>query len=378
MAETRKNRTQSAWTLLCLLAALSIFLPAAAVAAPRAIAKPPTPVFITSNPIGAVVIVDGKTLPERTPLLLRTLAAGKHRVQIARNGYLPFHGTLDVTGTKPVVLRAVLNETSFVPALGPHEKVVLDGKRVDLATERYRLPAGQYRIGRTDGTVTIDPIFPSQQVMNVVDIMTGGLAVASLIVLGDTILNGLTSSGSNNSGGGNNLGGPIAVWSLTGMSALTDALLHIQKLKFLKDSAPIPIKRPPVDAEETFNKAQDLLASGSLNGAAELYVEILRHDPESVYYPRALYQLAKIHAIEGDNLLATAELNIILGKYPLPDLYDKTCKSLADISYREQDYRRAVSYLDRMVFYDPLFPRGQIEAYRASIEKKISQGGTGS
>lgn len=359
-------------SLFCLLCAVVISVPIAAAPAPKATGPAP-PVFITSNPIDAVVVIDGKTVYSRTPMLLRNLQNGKHRIMIAHQGYAPYSGTLVVGGTKPVVFHAALESSSFVPVFGSHEKVVIDGTRANNSQERYRLPTGQYQFDSSGGTLTINPVFPAQQILNVVDLTTGGLAVASLILLGDAILN----SSSANSSNGNN-GGSIAVWSLTGVSALSDVLLHIQKARFMRENAPVPIMRSAIDTEQTYNKAQELLASGSLASAVELYIQIIRTSPDSAYYPRALYQLAKIHAIEGDNLLARSELSIILDKYPMPDLYDKTCKSLADISYREQDYRQAIAYLDKMVFLDPLFPRAQIEQYRTSIEKKLSQKGAGS
>lgn len=371
MAKKSTRRIRLNRRLLCLLGAISVCIPAAA--APAAKAKPGPPVFVTSNPIGAVVVIDGTTQRARTPMLLRHLAVGKHRIVIARKGYSPHSGTLVVGGTKPIVFHAALEASSFVPVFGAHERVVLDGKRADYSTDRYRLPNGQYQVDSKNGTLTIDPVYPPQQIMNVVDLTTGGLAVASLIVLGEAIFNSQSSSGSN---GGN--GGAIALWSFTGLSALTDVLLHVQKARFLKANTPVPIARSAIDAEQTYNRAQDLLANGSLESAAELYIRIIRGSPESTYYPRALYQLAKIHAIEGDNLLATAELNLILDKYPLPDLYDKSCKSLADISYRAHDYRKAIAYLDRMVFLDPLFSRKMIEQYRRSIEEKMSSGGASS
>lgn len=374
MRKSNPKRASINRAILSLLGAISICIPAAvAAAAPASKAEPGPPVFVTSTPIDAVVVIDGKTQHDRTPMLLRNLAAGKHRIVVARKGYAPHSGTLVVGGTKALVFHAALAATSFVPHFGADERVVLDGKPADTSAGRYRLPNGQYQVDRRNGVLTVDPVFPAQQIMNLVDLTTGGFAVASVILLGSAIFNNHNSASSN---GGN--GGAIAVWSITGLSALTDALLHVQKSRFLKANAPVPIKRSRVDAEQTYRKAQDLLANGGLQSAAEDYIQIIRDKPDSVYYPRALYQLAKIHAIEGDSLLATAELNLILEKYPLPDLYDKSCKSLADISFRAHDYRQAIAYLEKMVFLDPLFSRKQIEEYRASIEQTMRSAGASS
>lgn len=375
MKTERTNVRRHLDRLICLLALLALPVSVAAAAPAKSPPSSTPPVFITSNPIDAVVLIDGKAVrSSRTPMLLRDLRDGKHRIVVARRGYEPYSGSITVAGTKPIVFHAVLDSSSFV--LGPQAKVFIGGKSAANEASQYRFPTGQYQVGSSKGNFTINTVFPNQQIMNLVDLTTGALAVVSVIVLGSTILNSSNSNNSNNSNGGN--GGAIALWSITGVSALSDVMLHVQKTRFMKDNAPIPMNRSAIDAEQTYNKAQELLVANNLGGAAELYIQIIRDNPESAYYPRALYQLAKIHAIEGDDLLATTELNIILDKYPLPDLYDKTCKSLADISYRKQDYSKAIADLDKMVFLDPLFPRDQIAQYRASIEQKMKQSGAGS
>ncbi len=363
-----------------LLALLLLGSLLAAAAAAPAFAQSPPAVFISSNPIGAVVIVDGKTIPARTPILLRDLAIGSHSVEIARRGYAPYRGRIEVVGEKPVTFNANLKERFIDPMFSPQQKVIIDGKTADYAQEQYQLPSGEYRIDTQDGVISIKPVFPAQQIMQVVDLATGALATASVILVAEAVVNTYTQPNPNNYNNNGNNGGAVGVWVVTGFAALSDVFLHIRKARYLKAYAAtaVPLEQSAAGVEKSYSKAQELLASGDLGAAAELYIQIIRHNSDSLYYPRALYQLAKIHAIQGDNMLATAELRIILDKYPLPDLYDRTCKSLADISNREGDYKNALAYLDKMVFLDPLFPRAQILEYRTSIEKKMSQTGAGS
>ncbi len=338
-----------------------------------------TAVFITSNPIGAVVVVDNKTILSRTPVLLRDLSVGKHRVDIARRGYTPESKSFEVSSGKPTVVNLSLKPEFIDPLFPANQKVTIDGHAADYGKERYYLPAGEYRVGKTDGAVSINPVYPNQQVLGIVNVATAALLTTSAILAGEAILSSLSSSSSQNTNNNNNgMGGQIAVWSITGLTTLSDIFMHIQKARYLKAYAPeaVPLQTTQSSAEELYNRAQNLLGNGDLAAAAELYVKIIRAKTDSAYYPRALYQLAKVHSIEGDNLLAKTELSLILDKYPAPDLYDKTCKSLADLSYRQGDFKSALSYLDKMVFLDPLFPRTQIEAYRASIEQKM--GGAGS
>lgn len=336
----------------------------------------PTAVFIDSDPIGAVVIVDNKTILSRTPVLIHGLSVGKHRIDIARRGYAPRSTTFEVTDKKPTVVKATLRREFIDPIFAAGRKVLINGKQADYSKYHYRLPIGEYRIGEMNGIATVTPVFPARQILTVIDITTGGLLVTSAILAGEAILNTAATSPQDNTGNNNtaNMGQDIFVWIMTGIATLSDAFLHIQKTRYLRTYAatPVPIRTSSTNAERLYRRAQTLLGSGNLSVAAELYIRIIRDNSDSPYYPRALYQLAKIHAIQGDNLLATAELRIILDKYPAPDLYDKTCKSLADISYRQGEYMLALGYLNKMVFLDPLFPRAQVEKYRRTIEEKMN------
>ena len=44
-------------------------------------------VFLTTNPINADVLLDGRPLQEQTPLLLRGLEPGVHELEIRKRGY---------------------------------------------------------------------------------------------------------------------------------------------------------------------------------------------------------------------------------------------------------------------------------------------------
>ena len=334
----------------------------------RAAAQPV--LFIDSNPIGAAVVVDGKPLDARTPLLLRNLKPGNHSLSLVKFGYAPWSGTTRLSAGKVMVVDQPLSDESFAPRFDPSDRVYINGVERSYKDGHYRLPDGEYRITRSGRVVSVEPIFPAQQMLGIVDLTTGLLLTGSVVSAANELLN--PSSSGN--------GAFTAVYIATGVLAVTDTLLHYKKSQFHNDFRVQTVPNPgaPSLAETEFSKAQELLTTNDLTGASELYVRVLEDHADSPYFPRALYQLAKIHSIQGNNFLAQAELRLILEKYPSPDLYDKSCKSLADLSDRQGDYKLALSYLDKMVFLDPLFSRKQIDDYRAAIEKQMAAGGSGS
>lgn len=379
------------WALHLIITALVVISPVAAQSSTRrgstagkstakAAARAPEvspALFLNSNPIGAVVILDGRTIPARTPMLFRGLKPGGHRIEIAKKGYSPYYGKIQAVAGKPTTVTIDLKPRYIAPVFGPASKVMIDGKRANYAKTRYRLPPGQYRLASRNGVVSIVPTFPDEQIMRATDLATGALLTASAILIAESILDANLPGGAPNT---SNTGNYTPVWVISGFSLVSDLFLHVQKARYLKAYAanPVPIESSAGDAQHLYEKGQSALASSDLSAAAHYYIRIVRHDSSSLYFPRALYQLGKIHAIEGDDLLATAEFRLILEHYPMADLYDRTCKSLADLNYRAGNYREALSYLDKMVFIDPIYTRKEISAYRAEIEKRLAQKGAGS
>src|SRR5439155_1900084 len=71
-----------------------------------AIRTPQTPVqpgrlLVRSTPAGATVFVDGREYG-RTPIAVRDLARGAHRVRLVRDGYAPAERRIVVTRSRPV------------------------------------------------------------------------------------------------------------------------------------------------------------------------------------------------------------------------------------------------------------------------------------
>jgi tetratricopeptide (TPR) repeat protein len=109
------------------------------------------------------------------------------------------------------------------------------------------------------------------------------------------------------------------------------------------------------------------LALGQLEEALRFYTRVLEGYKDSPLYPYALFKTARIHFLTGEDSLATIEFNLVADHYPLPDLYDKAQRGLADILLRQGAFQESIDQLQRMVFADPLYSEEEIELLEAEI-----------
>ncbi len=334
-------------------------------------ANPPDPkvsakgeiLFISTDPMGAVVVLDGRALPKTTPMLLRDLSPGKHRLSITRMGYRTETQSFTAEAGKVAAITMNLHEDFISPVLPADESLEFKGRLYPYASHYYEIPTGSYTISRDGNTVSFAPIFPGQNALSFFNVLTPIVIGVSAVTTIGTIFS--TSSHPDWSG-------PVASYLASAISIGIDISLHVQKARYINTYSVTPVPRELSTVPQRYRKASELLSQGDLSDAADQYIAIIEQPQDSIYYPLSLYQLGRIQLIQGDVMLATAELRLIVNKYPLPEIYDKACKSLADIADRQADYKAALGYLGEMVFYDPLYPKDQIEQYRSAIEERMS------
>ena len=86
--------------------------------------------------------------------------------------------------------------------------------------------------------------------------------------------------------------------------------------------------------------------------------------------PPTLYKLGKIHYINGNKSLALKELSLLINSYPTAELFDKTCKTLADIYETNSNYRKSYEMLDRIKYIDLLYSKEEIDKKKAELKDK--------
>jgi tetratricopeptide (TPR) repeat protein len=124
---------------------------------------------------------------------------------------------------------------------------------------------------------------------------------------------------------------------------------------------------------QTLERAETELSQGRLADALSLYLQNARQRPDSGSLPLSLYQIARIHQLQGELDLAELELRLIVDVYPDPAVFDRSQKALADVLSAGGKYAQALEALDAMVMLDPLYVPEEIAAYRTEILERLVQ-----
>ncbi len=111
--------------------------------------------IIDTAPKGATIILNGKTLEDRTPVTIQNVAPGTYTIRLEYKDYHPWEKTLEVKAERvtfannirlwPVSEPALeLAAEAFAPALSPNERVLafLDGSPTGTRLAFYELATG--------------------------------------------------------------------------------------------------------------------------------------------------------------------------------------------------------------------------------------------
>ncbi|GAG22272.1 unnamed protein product, partial [marine sediment metagenome] len=126
--------------------------------------------FITSSPMGASVILDGNLLIEQTPLLLKTLAAGKHRLKISKEGFKEHTLKLDIAAGEIASLNIEFERGYFSPSFTEEKNIVIHKTNEDTGERLFNIQEGTYNIRRKKDILEIKPQFPQQGLINALNL----------------------------------------------------------------------------------------------------------------------------------------------------------------------------------------------------------------
>lgn len=322
-----------------------------------------TAVFISSTPMNAGVIVEGKPLGATTPVLIRGLEPGRYDATLVKIGFESIEFRIVLEADEVLKFEAVLPRQDISPIFPEETAILYNGRMIRTAIDRISLPEGGYLLYKAGEVVAVEPVFPAEGALKAMGVaLPLWLAFSAFATVYDLVhppALGFPLS-------------PVTMGSyvVTGAALTAEIGLAVQRHRYMNafPERIIPVQRPESDAERLFENGNELLGRGNLQSAMSVFTEIVEEFPESPYMPHALYKISKIHFIAGEHDLAEMEMLLIFREYPLPDLYDKTCKGLADLYAAGGNADAAVSFLDRMLYLDPLYSREEIEEYRSGIE----------
>jgi len=318
--------------------------------------------FLSSSPINAQVIHNGEPLAGETPLLLRDLAPGKHTFELRKQGYPARRVTLELAAGEVKTQILDLTGGTFQPAFLNETELVLAGKPEKTVGVLFQLPEGDYRVRRKGEGLVVEPRYRYQGAITGLNIsLPLALAFSGLLTVYDLLTppdGPLPLSAAT-----------LSSYGVTAGLAGFDLVLHLKRRSFRKaySYSVSSLQESPHVARELYDRAEGLLAQDRREEALHFYGLVLHEHKDSVYLPQALFKSAKIHFLTEDDTLAILEFQLLVNRYPLADLYDKSQKSLADLYARQGDFQESLAHLDAMVFADPLYSREDIDLYRCEV-----------
>ncbi|GAG91834.1 unnamed protein product, partial [marine sediment metagenome] len=254
------------------------------------------------------------------------------------------------------------------PSFTEEKNIVIHKTNEDTGERLFNIQEGTYNIRRKKDILEIKPQFPQQGLINALNLsipitlsFSALLAVKDILYPKDQILKFSAAT--------------ISSFSVNIAMIGIDAILWLRRGKFKRTFS---FTHEDLNKSESMAKAhyedgENMLASGELDEALQFYSIIINEYRETIYVPLSLYKIAKIHYIMGKYSLAALEFQLIIDKYPLAELYDKAQKDLAGIFVRQGLYDAGIEQLDEMVLFDPLFSREGIDYYRCEILERWLQ-----
>jgi tetratricopeptide (TPR) repeat protein len=325
-------------------------------------------IFLISTPINARVIHNGRPLAQETPLLLRDLAVGKHFFEVRKEGYPSRTVEVSLEPDEVKTISVDLGAGAFQPAFLNEQDLILGEKREPSAGRIFQLPEGSYRIRRSGGTLRVEPVYRLQGLITGLSVaLPLALAFSGVLTVNDLL---------HPQRGTMPLSAPtLSSYGISVGLAGLDVVLLLQRRKFVKSLA--YSSRPLQDSEhiarESYEKGEEMIALDRKEEALRFFGEVVYGYKDSPFLPQALFKTAKIHFLTGDDTLAILELQLIADRYPLPDLYDKARKTLADLYLRQGAFAESLEQLQAMLFADPTYEREEMDLYRCQILEQWSE-----
>ena len=318
--------------------------------------------FVTSNPIRAEVRLNGSLLPSRTPLLLRDLVPGEHRFEVEKDGYLFQKLKIEFASGEMRVLMFDLVEQGVSSVFPSEQRIFVMGQEEQARDNVFYFERGDYTITREQGEVYVDPLFPQQRLIDGLHIAIPIMLVFSSLLTVDAIFSPSDSSWPV----------PPAVLAANGITVSmigVDIALNLKKRKQQQSYSYFTCTQEQTQqrARSLYSEAERLLESGSLSEAADRYTRLVDSSHDSPLLPQALYRMAGIHYLQGENESAVVLYRRIVQEYPVAEIYDKCQKTLADLLLQSNSYEESIRHLDGMVYFDPLYTPEAIAAYRCLI-----------
>jgi len=324
-------------------------------------------VFVDTDPVGARLAVDGVVQPEGTPVLLRGLAPGNHRLAVWKDGYRTTYRTVEVTAGAVAAVELSLPPESALLSF-PQTAVVRDGLgTMEAEGRQFRVPTGSYSLTTEDGGLQLTPAFPDEGLRVAAGWGLGLLATASVASAASDVWH--VSTGWSYS--------PTMVTAGLLAATLLELPWYLaiegRKARFLREASGkslLAAEFPPL-ASGLSTQADQALESGDLAAAEAALTQLVTGAPESRLVGSAWFRLARIHAVTGRRSLALGEYRLVADTYPQPETFDRSRKALADLLEAEGRPAEALAQLEQMTGSGDLFDPADLETQKTRLQAAV-------
>lgn len=281
--------------------------------------------FVDTQPMGALIRIDGVLQGVTTPARFTSLSPGTHTVTVGKLGFTSVTQTVTLDSA-PAVVEVDLPAQSVVLAFPQAERLSTPEVNFGAPGHQFRFPEGTYRLEGGPNGPLVTPVFPDEGLLAVAG---WGLALLATTAVASSALDvwhmnqGWVDHPSIVT---------VGLWASTLVELPWYFALQTRKTKFHRDTAPLvtPLPEVPLPTPQTFAQAEEALAAGNLAQAEALLARVVA-DPESKLVPGAWFRLARIHAATGRRELALGEYRIVADLLPQAAYYDRARQAIADL-----------------------------------------------
>ena len=303
--------------------------------------------FLSSEPFGARISVDGKATGLSTPALLRP-AAGPYTILLER----PDHDAVLLPVEVPV-------EGDRVHAFLPPRYVTVETPE-ESETSQAILPLGQYSVDRLQAGIVATPRYPNEPLLFSLRIL---VPVSIGIGAGMGAWSYLAPPESSDTA----IVPAVAVQVIASGLAAAAVALEIDRSNDLSAWKPPEAPYFPRAAERLRDEAAELLEQGDIPAATESYRELRITHPDAPSVPEALYTEARVAALNRESERAQELFTQLIMDYPVIEYYDRSLVQLARLAAAAGEGRTVEHYLSLITYTDPTVTRDGITQLRALL-----------
>ena len=297
--------------------------------------------FVSSEPFGAAIMVNGEPTGLATPAILR-LAPGGVTLQLTRPGHEP--ATVQVDSGNRV--------HEFLPA-----RYVTVETPEEATGDGTTLPLGEYRLERDGNLLLIAPQYEREELRTALQILfpvslaaAAGMGAWSYFAPPEETALALWPA--------------VAAQLVAAGIGTAAASLEIDRTRFLEAWQPPEEPYYPRAASRLRDEAAHALERGDIPGAVALYSRLRSDHPEAPGVPEALYTEGRLAALGEDGIRARELLLELVTRYPVLEYYDRALLQLARLASTDGDRAQTEAYLDRITYTDPSVTREEVNALR--------------